>query len=139
MSNIRFGFLLLLLIGFGFAPATYAHHGSANYDTKSTLILTGTVTKLTLANPHSWVAFDVKDDKGNINHWTVEFGVLRDLVAQGWTDNTLKPGDQIRVPLHPKRDGSCDGLLVTGITYADGRPLPLTPPPNARPPRPLHW
>jgi hypothetical protein len=139
MARFRATILLTLLIGFISSPSIYAHHGSANYDARNTVILAGTVTQLTLANPHSWVAFDVKDEKGNVNHWVVEFGVLRELVSQGWTETTLKPGDQIRVPLHPKRDGSFGGILVTGITYADGRAVPLPPPQNQHPFRAVHW
>src|ERR1700733_10083282 len=139
MGRFKAPFIFILLVGLFSTPSIFAHHGSAIYETKNTLILTGTVTQLTLANPHSWVAFDVKDDKGNVNHWVVEFGVLRELVSQGWTDNTLKPGDQVRVPLHPKRDGTYGGILVTGITYADGRALPLSPPANQHPARAIHW
>jgi hypothetical protein len=139
MAGYRAAFVVALLLRIISAPAISAHHGSAIYDKKTTLVLTGTVTNLTLANPHSWVAFDVKDDKGNIDHWTVEFGILTELIPQGWTNDTLKPGDQIRVQLHPKRDGDHGGMLVKEITYADGRQLALKPSPSPQPYRAIHW
>jgi hypothetical protein len=121
-------------------PAAYAHHGYADYDMKHTVTLTGTVTQFTLANPHSTFAFDVKDDKGEVTHWVVEFGVVRDLVQQGWTDTTLKPGDEVKVTVHPKKDGDHAGALVGDIKYADGRALTLTPPPGQQHPyRAMHW
>jgi len=96
------------LLGLSFAPSLDAHHGSAIYDTKHTLTLIGTVTELTLANPHSTIALDVKNEQGGVTHWVVEFGVLRELKQQGWADDTLKPGDEIKVPIHPKKDGSTE-------------------------------
>jgi hypothetical protein len=102
-------------------------------------MLTGTVTALQLANPHSTVAFDVKDENGTVNHWVVEFGVLRDLVQAGWTDTTLKPGDQIKVAVHAKSDGDRSGILVGDITYADGKPIYLKPPPGQTYHKPMHW
>jgi hypothetical protein len=140
MRGFRSLFLLPLFVGFCCPPSTYAHHGSAAYDTKNTVILTGAVTMLQLANPHSTIALDSKDDKGNVSHWVVEFGVLRDLVEQGWTNTTLKPGDQIKVSIHAKSDGDHSGLLVGDITYADGKPIYLKPPNGQQSyHRPMHW
>jgi hypothetical protein len=140
MASFRASFLLVLLLSvLSFTSSIRAHHGNAIYDTKTTLALTGTVTNLTLANPHSWVEFDVKGDKGGVTHWVVEFGILKELVAQGWTNDTLKPGDQVKVQLHPKRDGDPGGILVKEITYADGRSLPLNPPPAQHSFRAVHW
>jgi hypothetical protein len=138
MARFRSSILLALLAGSLFSSSLHAHHGSANYDRKATLNLTGTVVSLTLANPHSWVAFDAKNENGEVDHWIVEFGILTELIPQGWTNDTLKPGDQIKVSLHPKRDGSHGGLLVKEITYADGHQLSLNPPPGQHP-RAIHW
>jgi hypothetical protein len=140
MADIRAALLLALLVVLGSPPSIYAHHGSAAYDTKHTITLTGTVTRLTLANPHSLIDFDVKDGQGNVEHWVAEFGILKELKAQGWTDDTLKPGDQIKIPIHPEKDGDHKGIVVKTISYADGRPLPLSPP-NGQlgPVHIIHW
>ncbi len=139
MRVIRAAFFSIPLLGLCFVTSAYAHHGSAIYD-KHAVTLIGTVTNLTLANPHSSVAFDVKDDQGTVTHWIVEFGVLRDLKQDGWSNDTLKPGDVIKVPVRPKKDCEHDGLLAGGkITYADGRGLPLNPPQPAQPSRPIRW
>ena len=140
MRKLGSAIFLPLLFGFFSAPPMYAHHGSAAYDTKNTLILTGAVTMLQLANPHSTIALDAKDDNGNVSHWVIEFGVLRDLVEQGWTNTTLKPGDQIKVSIHAKSNGDHSGLLVGDITYADGKPIYLKPPNGQQSyHRPMHW
>lgn len=126
IAKIKLLLFPALIVVLVLTPSIYAHHGSAFYDKKTTLTLVGTVTELTLANPHSYLAFDAKDEKGDTNHWVVEFGVLHDLVEEGWTKDTLKPGDQVKVHVHPRKDGSFEGIAVKEITYADGRPVPLT-------------
>jgi hypothetical protein len=125
MANSGRVFLLALLGWIGFASPTFAHHGYAAYDMTQTLTLTGTVTEVVLANPHSSLAFDVKDDKGNVTRWAIEFGQLRAVVAQGWTRETLKPGDEIKVSLRPAKNGAHVGVLAGKIMFADGRPLTL--------------
>jgi len=118
--------LLLAVLGWiGFVSSAFAHHGYAAYDMSQTLTLTGTVTEVALANPHSSLAFDVKDDKGNVTRWAIEFGQLRAVVAQGWTKETLKPGDEIKVSLRPSKNGAHVGVLAGKIMFADGRPLAL--------------
>lgn len=105
----------------------YAHHGYAAYDLTQSVTVTGTVTELSVANPHSTLAFDVKNENGSIDHWSVEFGNLRGLVAQGWQKDTLKPGDVIKLTLHQAKNGAHVGVLVGKITYGDGRPIVLEP------------
>ena len=47
-----------------------AHHSfSAEFDGTKAVELKGVVTKLDWANPHVWMSFDAKDDKGNVQHW----------------------------------------------------------------------
>ena len=73
----------------------------------------GTVTSFEWANPHVFVMYDVKDDKGNIVHWGAEThapSVLSD--EDGWTRNTLKPGDEIIITVFPSRFGAARGLVA---------------------------
>jgi hypothetical protein len=74
MGKFRAIFYLVLVFGFSFALQAYAHHGYAAYDLTKTVTVSGTVTELSLANPHSSVTFDVKDEKGDVNRWAVEIG-----------------------------------------------------------------
>ena len=47
-----------------------AHHGNVAYDTSKAVVLKGaTVTKFVWANPHTFIMFDVKDEKGEVQHW----------------------------------------------------------------------
>src|SRR5579885_2832523 len=62
--------LVLLLTG---APV-FAHHGTGvSYDASKPLTMKGVVTEFRYANPHPQLFFDVKDDKGEVVHWSGEF------------------------------------------------------------------
>ncbi len=93
---------------------TYAHHGSGiSYDMTKMLTMKGTVTEFQWKNPHVYVLYDVKDDKGNVVNWGAETHspvVCED--QDGWTKSTLKPGDQITISVFPSKAGSTRGLLA---------------------------
>jgi len=73
----------------------FAHHGQANYNTKDSVTVSGTVTDFQFVNPHSLVFLDVKDDKGQTQKWQGELTSPNHLVRAGWNKTSLKPGDQI--------------------------------------------
>jgi hypothetical protein len=71
-----------------------AHHGNVAYDTsKAVVIKGGTVTKFVWANPHCFIMFDAKDDKGNLAHWAGEAGSPSAIAPLGWSSGSLQPGD----------------------------------------------
>ena len=105
-----------------------AHHGTSNYAaTAQTITLTGTVTEFVWSNPHVYVLFDVKDDKGAIVHWAGEMNSPGVLKAAGWTKNTLKAGDQITATLRPNKFGTPVGLLSRANMIVNGKPLQIGP------------
>jgi hypothetical protein len=92
----------------------FAHHGSAvSYviDLKKQVTVTGTVTEWRWANPHCYLMYDVKDEKGNIVNWGAETGAPNTMAGHGFTRNTFKPGDTVTITVFPSRIGSARGLL----------------------------
>ena len=75
-----------------------AHHGNASVENK-TVVMKGTVTQWLWTNPHTFLKFDVKDDGGNVTHWTAEWNNPSTLVNFGFTARTFKAGDQVTVTL----------------------------------------
>ena len=100
----------------------YAHHGSAAYQTKVMEMKAATVTKFSWNNPHAIVAFDAKDDKGNVAHWIAEIGSPTNVSALGWTRNSLHPGDVVTVYLWPAKSGRPVGRM-NRVVLPDGRTL----------------
>src|SRR6267378_1453584 len=72
----RFVVSLSLIVGLAFSITVFAHHGTnISYDHSRTLVLKGTVTEFRYANPHCQLYFDVKDEKGEIQHWAGELTI----------------------------------------------------------------
>ena len=106
---LRLAAALLTISGLAFA-----HHGSAvSYNLSKVVTMEGTVTEFQWRNPHVYILYDVKDDKGNLVTWGAE--THSPIVCEnddGWTKSTLKPGDKITISVFPSTIGSSRGLLA---------------------------
>lgn len=88
------------------AGTAFAHHGTANYDMTKVVTLKGTVTDFQFINPHTLILFDVKNDKGVVEHWQAEATSPNHLVRTGWTKDIIKAGDQITISGFRAKNGS---------------------------------
>jgi Family of unknown function (DUF6152) len=92
----------------------FAHHGNAAYDTsKADTTLTGIVTEWIVANPHSFLKMDVKNDDGSVSHWVIESSAAS-VNQRGnvrLTKNSLKPGDKITVTMMVAKNGQPIGRI----------------------------
>jgi hypothetical protein len=100
----------------------FAHHGNVAYQDKPIDVKKGTVTKFIWTNRHSFIMFDAKNDKGEVEHWAVEAGSPSALTPRGWTKNSVKPGDEIDVTVFQARNGNTVGRLAK-IVFPDGKML----------------
>ena len=100
-----------------------AHHSDVAYDqNKRTTLKEAKVISYAWRNPHGIMVLDVKDDAGNLVRWTLETGSPSSLMADGWTKNSVVPGDMITVDANPARNGTKFGRLLR-VTKADGTVL----------------
>jgi uncharacterized protein DUF6152 len=102
----------------------WAHHGNAAYDDKNPITIKGAVTEFAWTNPHVQIYLDVKDDKGNLVHWSVETYSPGKLVRAGWNKDSVKPGDQVSINLIPAKSGAPVGFLHK-LVLPDGKELGL--------------
>ena len=74
-----------LLLGAGalaiVAPAAAHHSAAAAYDETKKVEAQGTVTRILVKNPHSWVFLDSTDDKGQKIEWQIEMGGVPSMAA----------------------------------------------------------
>jgi hypothetical protein len=96
-----------------------AHHSfAAEFDAEAPIELTGTVTKVEWANPHTFFYIDVSQG-GKVDNWALELGSPNGLMRRGWTRNSMKIGDTVTVSGWRAKDGSLKGnarsvVLSTG-------------------------
>jgi hypothetical protein len=121
-----------LLIGLLlFSTPVLAHHGYAGYDVQVTRSLKGTITYFMIVNPHGQMGLDVKDENGNVEHWTLEGGASpHGMKEAGWENDSLKPGDEVMIFYHPAKGGPHVGLFMK-VVFPDGRVLPKSRAPDA--------
>jgi hypothetical protein len=105
---------LVALAAVAVAAPALAHHSFAMFDAKKTVVLDGTVTEFQFTNPHSWLEVDVVEN-GAKKHWAFEMNNLVGLRRVGWRAKTLAPGDKVKVTMHPMRDGSAAGQLMSVV------------------------
>ena len=122
MKSKRLMALALLAGALTVCGPLLAHHGAAAFANTVVVLKEATVTKYVWATPHTFVMFDVKDDKGDVTHWAVETGNPSAVALVGWNRNSLQPGDVITVYLYPAKSGSPLGRL-NKIVLADGKTL----------------
>jgi len=118
--------LLALFIGTaGFLMVTgpvLAHHGRSNYDMSYTATVKGVVTAFEWINPHALIYVDSTDENGKVEKWIAETNSPNTLNRQGWSRNTVKPGDQITLVGHRVKGGA-NYINFSKIIFADGREL----------------
>ena len=119
MSNKLAGILLAFLT---ISVPAFAHHGAAAYDTTKRITAKATVTDWIWANPHCFLKFDAKDDKGNVVHWAVEGSNPADMVNLGWSKQSFKAGDEITVTFMPVKNGQPIGRIEK-VVLANGQTL----------------
>ncbi len=108
------GALALCLV----APVASAHHSPAMFDLAQQIDITGTVRQFQWANPHCYI--QLVDADGT--EWSFETGAPYNLMAQGWTRTSLRPGDEVRITYSPLRHGGNAGLVISVMT-SDGNPV----------------
>ena len=106
---MKLKFLLLFALG---AVLLLAHHGTGvSYDQSKAYTVKATVTEFRYANPHPQLYFDVKDDKGNVVHWSGEIAPNpAQLVQVGWgrkrSEAALTPGTVVTLTMAPSFAGT---------------------------------
>jgi hypothetical protein len=119
LAAISFAVVCLLAV----CVPLFAHHGYAAYDTDRKITIKGTVTRWIWSNPHCMIQLDVSDDSGHVVHWIAETENPSTMSRSGWTDKSIKVGDQITVIALPVKNGNPDGRILE-VVLSSGQRLP---------------
>jgi hypothetical protein len=116
--------ITLFAFAVGFLSASMpllAHHGTGtSYDMTKELTLSGTVTQFVWANPHVLIYVDVTDDQGKVVNWGGELNNPRFIARQGYTKDTVKPGDKVTLMGNPSKAGTTR-IVIDKIMLPDGK------------------
>jgi hypothetical protein len=101
-------------------PALAHHSFAVAYDENRPINLQGTVKRVELVNPHSWLWIDVKGRDGKVVTWGIEGGPPANLFRHGITKASLPLGTEIKLFGYQVRSGEPKGVGVF-VEYLDGR------------------
>ena len=101
MSSLRACLFVLPLVLLSSVQAGSHHAFSPVYDAKKTITVEGVVTEFRFVNPHAMMLMDVTDTTGKVVKWNVEFAGRLNLEEGGWTANSIKAGERVKVTGNP--------------------------------------
>lgn len=111
------------LAGLAASAPAFAHHSFAQeFDVEKPVSLEGTVTKVQLINPHSWITIEVETEDGETEEWMFEGGSPNALIRRGITRQSVPLGAELIVTGYQARDGS-NRAVGKDVTFADGSQL----------------
>src|ERR1700738_1839841 len=110
-----FGGMLLASV-----PLAAHHEILAKFDASKPVAFNGIVTLVDWRNPHVHVFINVQNAKETVN-WAVELESPIDLQRNGWTRESLRPGDKIHVEGMAARNGSRQAWGTSVVLRGTGK------------------
>jgi Family of unknown function (DUF6152) len=110
----------------------FAHHAAAGLFSPDVVkTINGTVKRWNFVNPHPALILDIKTTEGTVEEWRVEFAAVRQLSANhGWTRNTMKPGDEVKIFGYPYFGGQ-KTMFAVRVTLPSGKEYVVRSPRDA--------
>jgi hypothetical protein len=117
---VVFGLAVVMLV----TSPVFAHHGNAAYD-NNTVTVKGVVTEWKWTNPHTFLKFDAKNEKGEMVHWIGEWNAPSTLINFGITAKSFKVGDEVTVTMRGMAKGGAPVGRVEKVITPDGQVLSM--------------
>ncbi len=107
------------VVALGVVTPAWGHHGAGTFELNKSVTFTGTLTRIELINPHSWLYFEVKEGDGKVSKHRCEMRSAHTLRRSGWTKELFPVGQAITVEAAPDRADAASCYLNT-IRFANG-------------------
>jgi Family of unknown function (DUF6152) len=97
------------------APLSAHHSAAAEFDPDKKVRLEGTISKVEMINPHSWIYIDVKGSDGKVVTWGVEGGAPNAMFRHGFRKDAIPVGTEVTIEGFQAKNGStnCSGGKLT--------------------------
>jgi hypothetical protein len=79
------------------APLVAHHNFQAEFDRDLPVVVTGTVVRFELTNPHARLYIQEVDENGETINWNFELTAASNLLRRGWRRDSVNPGDTVTV------------------------------------------
>ena len=113
----RYLVALLTLASIAVAVRAYAHHSfAATYREDTSITIQGELVQVLFRNPHSFMHVMVKEKDGSVVRYAVEWSGAEQLVHNGVTRETLKPGDLVIISGSPGHDLADHRVRMVGLS-----------------------
>jgi hypothetical protein len=119
------------------APAPAHHSFAAEFDADTHGELEGEITQVWFNNPHVRFELKTKAADGSAEQWELQASSVTSLLQAGWTADTLKPGDRVKVSGQLGRNGA-KKLFLRTVARADGTQLLPAPGRKRQDPNQIH-
>ena len=107
-----------------------AHHAiNGLFDERKSLEIAGVLTNFRFVEPHGLISVEITNRYGDNEVWSAETNGPALLERRGWTKDSLRVGEAVKVEGYPAR-GSAKRLRMRKVTRADGTVLLGTPAPR---------
>ena len=107
-----------------------AHHSITGlFDERRSVEIAGVLTSFRFVEPHGLISVEIKNSHGYNEVWRAETNGPMFLEARGWTKDSLRVGEAVRIEGFPARGGA-RRLRMRKVIRSDGTVLLGTLPPR---------
>ncbi|MGI9259002.1 MAG: DUF6152 family protein [Gammaproteobacteria bacterium] len=101
-----------------------AHHSDApHFHLDQSVVHRGVITEFRFVNPHAYVYFEQTDRDGSVEDWRCELPAAITLRRQGWTRESLVPGQSVTIDGSPARR-EANHCYLNAFILDDGTVVP---------------
>ncbi len=121
MLNRSIGtFVVVFVLVIWGTPALAHHSFAAIFDKDQPITVSGMINKVDWKNPHMYFYVEVTEEDGEVVTWGFESYPPTMMIRQGWSRNTVNPGDPVTVTGWRARRGSRPVAGGNRMTLSDG-------------------
>jgi len=133
-GSIHVGAALAAVVG-PLSPAI-AHHSPIIFDADAVIVIEGKIGRFDWMNPHTYIIVETTNDAGETVEWELETDSTPILSRNGWSRDSLVPGEHVAVRANPDRDRARPHALLVSLEKDDGSVLTPTAGDPSAPPTP---